>query len=50
MFTLVFSVVVMTLVFVWLLMHRFRVRWLELQADECGSTRRSTPVAPGAVT
>lgn len=34
MFTLVFSVVVMTLVFVWLLMHRFRVGWLELQADE----------------
>jgi heme exporter protein C len=34
MFTLVYSVVVLTLVFTWLLVHRFRVGWLELQADE----------------
>jgi heme exporter protein C len=34
MFTLVFSVVALSLVFVWMLVHRFRVGWLEAQADE----------------
>jgi heme exporter protein C len=34
MFTLVYSVVVMSLVFTWLLIHRFRVGWLALQADD----------------
>ena len=34
MFTLVYSVVVMSLVFTWLLIHRFRVGWLALQAEE----------------
>lgn len=34
MFTLIYSVVVMTLVFSWLLIHRFRVGWLETKAEE----------------
>lgn len=34
MFTLVFSVLVLTLLFAWLLIHRFRVGWLENQAEE----------------
>ncbi|MGY6501302.1 MAG: cytochrome c biogenesis protein CcsA [Acidimicrobiales bacterium] len=34
MFTLVYSVVVMTLVFSWLLIHRFRVGWLETKSEE----------------
>jgi heme exporter protein C len=34
MFTLVYSVVVLTLLFSWLLIHRFRVGWLEAQADD----------------
>ncbi len=32
-FTLFFSVVVFTLVFAWLLVHRFRIAWLEDQVD-----------------
>jgi heme exporter protein C len=34
MFTLVFSVVVLTLLFAWMLIHRFRIGWLERQAEE----------------
>ena len=34
MFTMIYSFVVFTLVFSWLLMHRFRVGWLETQAED----------------
>lgn len=34
MFTLVYSFVALSLLFTWLLMHRFRVGWLETQAEE----------------
>jgi heme exporter protein C len=35
-FTLMFSLVVSTLLFAWLLVHRFRVAWLEEQIEERG--------------
>lgn len=35
-FTLVFAIVVFALVYLWLLIHRFRVGWFEHQADTAG--------------
>lgn len=34
MFTMIYSFLVFTLLFTWLLMHRFRVGWLESQAED----------------
>lgn len=35
-FTMIFGMVVFLLIYLWLLMHRFRIGWLEHQADTAG--------------
>ena len=50
-FTLVLGIAVMGVVFVWLLVHRFRVAWLEAEAETAGlevalAERRAEADAP----
>ncbi|MGI8662504.1 MAG: cytochrome c biogenesis protein CcsA [Acidimicrobiales bacterium] len=50
-FTLMFGIVVALVVYAWLLVHRFRVAWLEDQLDEVGldvaiEARRAEAVSP----
>ena len=52
-FTLVLGIAVMGVVFVWLLVHRFRVAWLEAEAETAGlaialAERRAEADAPAA--
>jgi heme exporter protein C len=35
-FTLMFSVLVSTVLFAWMLVHRFRIAWLEEQVESSG--------------
>ena len=45
-FTLMLGIVVFGLLFSWLLIHRFRVGWLEERVGTAGSIRRSSSAAP----
>ena len=49
-FTLMLGMVVFALLYAWLLIHRFRVLWLENRVEDLGLDRRARASAVGRPT